>query len=122
MSKVYSVCKDWDFVSRVTEISVGRFLIGYFTPLTLERQHQSALSDEDVTDVWAAAKLEAIRKVRKMKGGVKEQNHLIQTRRKWKRPSVSTDPMVGWSTRKGNTLSCSNLSAHRILQRHITAT
>ena len=56
-------------MSRGTEISVGRFLIEYFTPLTLERQHQSALSDEDVTDVWAAAKLEAIRKVRKMTGG-----------------------------------------------------
>ena len=71
MSKACSVCKDWDFVSRGTEISVGRFLIEYFTPLTLERQHQSALSDEDVTEVWAAAKLEVIRKVRKMKGGVK---------------------------------------------------
>ena len=71
MSKVCSVCKDWDFVSRGTEISVGRFLIKYFTPLTLERQHQSALSDEDVTGVWTAAKLEAIRKVRKIKVGVK---------------------------------------------------
>ena len=58
-------------MSRGTKISVGRFLIEYFTPLTLERQHQSALSDEDVTEVWAAAKLEAIRKVRKMKVGVK---------------------------------------------------
>ena len=71
MSKACSVCKDWDFVSRGTEISVGSFLMQYFTPLTLERQHQSALSDEDVTEVWSAAKLEAIRKVRKMKGEVK---------------------------------------------------
>ena len=72
MSKACSVCKDWDFVSRGTEILVGRFLIEHFIPLTLERQHQSALSDEDVTEVWAATKLESIRKVRQMKDGVKE--------------------------------------------------
>ena len=66
-----SVWKDWDFVSKDTKISVGRFLIEYFTPLTLGEQHQGSLSDEDVTDVWVPAKLEAIRKVGKMKGGVK---------------------------------------------------
>jgi hypothetical protein len=54
--------QDWDrdFVSKDTEISVGRFLIEYLTPLTLGEQHQGALSDEDVTEVWAGAKLEAI--------------------------------------------------------------
>ena len=71
MSKDRSVCKDWDFVSKGTEISVGRFLIEYFTPLTLGEQYQGALSDEDMTEVWESAKLEAIRKVRKMKGGWK---------------------------------------------------
>jgi hypothetical protein len=35
MNKVHSTCEDWDFVSKDTEISVGRFLIEYFTPLTL---------------------------------------------------------------------------------------
>ena len=45
--------------------------IEYFTPLTLGNQHQGVLSDEDVTEVWAAAKLQAIRKVRKIKDGVK---------------------------------------------------
>ncbi len=34
MSKARSTCKDWDFVSKGTEISVGRFLIEYFTPVT----------------------------------------------------------------------------------------
>jgi hypothetical protein len=47
MSKARSTCKDWDFVSKSTEISVGRFLIEYFTPVTLGEQHQGALSDED---------------------------------------------------------------------------
>ena len=44
MSKARSTCKDWDFVSKGTEISTGRFLIEYFTPLTLGEQHQGALS------------------------------------------------------------------------------
>ena len=71
MSKARSTCKDWDFVSKGTEISVGRFLIEYFTPVTLGEQHQGALSDEDVAEVWLAAKSEAISKVRRTKGGAK---------------------------------------------------
>jgi hypothetical protein len=46
-------------------------LIEYFTPLTLGEQHQGALSDGDVTEVWLAAKSEAISKVRTTKGGTK---------------------------------------------------
>jgi len=71
MSKARSTCKDWDFVSKGTEISVGRFLIEYFTPVTLGEQHQGALSDEDVAEVWLAAKSEAISKARRTKGGAK---------------------------------------------------
>jgi hypothetical protein len=71
MSKSRSTCKDWDFVSKSTEISVGRFLIEYFTPLTLGEQHQGTLSDEDVAEVWLAAKSEAISEVRRTKGGAK---------------------------------------------------
>ena len=71
MNKARSTCKDWDFVSKGTEISVGRFLIEYFTPVTLGEQHQGALSDEDVAEVWLAAKSEAISKVRRTKGGAK---------------------------------------------------
>jgi hypothetical protein len=59
MSKARSACKDWDFLSKGTETSVGRLLIEYFTPLTLDEQHQGALSDEDVTEVWLAAESEA---------------------------------------------------------------
>ena len=71
MCKARSVCKDWDFVSKGTDLSVGRFLIEYFTPLTLGEKHQGVLSDEVVTEVWLASKSEAISKVRKMKGGAK---------------------------------------------------
>jgi len=58
-------------VSKGTEISVGRFLIECFTPLTMGEQHQGALSDEDVTEVWSAAKSEAIRKAERTKDGAK---------------------------------------------------
>ena len=71
MCKTRSVCKDWDFVSKGTHLSVGRFLIEYFTPLTLGKEHQGVLSDEDVTEVLLVAKSEAISKVRKMKVGTK---------------------------------------------------
>jgi len=40
----------------------------------LGEQHQGALSDEDVTEVWAAAKLEEISKVKKMFKGWGERN------------------------------------------------
>jgi hypothetical protein len=68
----HSSCKDWDFVSKGTEISVGRVWIEYYTPLTLGVQHQGTLSDEDVTEVWLTAKSEAISKVRRTKGGEQE--------------------------------------------------
>ncbi len=74
MCKARSVCQDWDFVSKGTDLSVGRFFIEYFTeaPLTLGDQHQGVLPDEDVTEVWSAAKSEAISKVRKLKVGAKD--------------------------------------------------
>jgi hypothetical protein len=37
----------------------------------LGEQHQGALSDEDVTEVWAAAKSAAISKVIQLKGGAR---------------------------------------------------
>jgi hypothetical protein len=58
-------------VSKGMEIPVGRFLIEYFTPLTLAEQHQGALADEDVAEVWLAAKSEAISKLKRTKGGAK---------------------------------------------------
>jgi hypothetical protein len=51
MNKARSTCKDWDFVSKDTEISADRFLIEYFTTVTLWEQHQGALSDEDVSRI-----------------------------------------------------------------------
>ena len=33
MGKARSVCRDWEFVSKGTEISLGKFVSEYFTPL-----------------------------------------------------------------------------------------
>ena len=83
MCKDRSVWKDWYFVSRDMELSVGRFLIEYFTPLTLGEQLQGTLSNEDVTEVWEEAQSETINKVRKVKGGpAKRTEGLTQMRRK----------------------------------------
>ena len=71
LCRVRSVCKEWDFVSEGTELSVGRSSIEYSTPLTLGGQHQGVFSNEDVTEVWAVAKSETINKVRNLKIGTK---------------------------------------------------
>jgi hypothetical protein len=97
MSKARSTCKDWDFLSKGTEISVGRFLIEYFTPLTLREQHQGAVSDEDVTEVWLAAKSEAISKVRRTKGEAKGAKAHCPDEKEVERPSdsLAVGPMAG---------------------------
>jgi len=57
------VSKDWLFVSKGTEISLGQFVLEHFTPLTLEAQ-TGVISDEDTTEIWETAKRETIEKVR----------------------------------------------------------
>ncbi len=66
MSKARSVSKDWEFVSKGTEISLGRFVSAYFTPLTLDT-NTGVISDEDTTEIWEAAKEVVIEKVRRDK-------------------------------------------------------
>ena len=69
IQKARTVCKGWDFVSRGTELSVGKFVSEYFTPLTtFEEQQIGIVSDEGTADVWVVAREEAICKVRKKKG------------------------------------------------------
>jgi hypothetical protein len=64
MSKSRSVSKEWDFatVSKGTEISLGKFVLEYFTPLTLEVQ-TGVVSDEDTTEIWEETKKEEMEKV-----------------------------------------------------------
>ncbi len=66
MNKTHSVNKDWEFVSKGTEISLGRFVSEYFTPLTLNTK-TGVVSDEDTSEIWEAAKEVAIEKVRRNK-------------------------------------------------------
>ena len=66
MSKVRSVDKDYEFVSKGTEISLGRFVSEHFTPLTLDIK-TGVVSDEDTSQIWEAAKEVVIEKVRRNK-------------------------------------------------------
>ncbi len=63
MSKARSVNKDWEFVSKGTEISLGKFVSEYFTPLTLGSQ-TGVVSTEDTDEIWKTAKEEAMEKVK----------------------------------------------------------
>ena len=62
MGKVRSVCRDWEFVSKGTEISLGKFVSEYFTPLTLDL-HTGVVSTEDTDEIWETAKEEAMEKI-----------------------------------------------------------
>jgi hypothetical protein len=53
MSKARSVCRDWEFVSKGTEISLGKLVSEYFTPLTLDLQ-TGVVSTEDSGEVCLA--------------------------------------------------------------------
>ena len=62
MSKARSVSRDWEFVSKGTEISLGKFVSEHFTPLTLHSQ-TSVVSTEVTGEIWKAAKEETMEKV-----------------------------------------------------------
>ncbi len=62
MVKARSVYRDWEFVSKGTEISLGKFESEYFTPLTLDLQ-TGVVSTEDTDEIWEAAKEEAMEKI-----------------------------------------------------------
>ena len=57
------MCRDWDFVSKGTEISLGKFASEYFTPLTLDSR-SSVVSTEDTDEIWKTAKEEEMEKVK----------------------------------------------------------
>ena len=66
MSKARSTSKDWEFVSKGTEISLGRFVSEFFTPLTLD-SNTGVISDEDTAEIWGVAMEAAIEKARRNK-------------------------------------------------------
>jgi hypothetical protein len=63
MSKAKSVGRDWEFVSKGTEISLGKFVSEYFTPLTLGLQ-TGVVSTEDTDEIWETVKEEAMEKTK----------------------------------------------------------
>ena len=66
MNKTHSVDKVWEFVSKGTEISTGRFVSEHFTPLTLDIK-TGVISDEDTEEIWETVKEVVIEKVRRNK-------------------------------------------------------
>ena len=66
MSKSRSVDQDWEFVSKGTEISLGKFVTEHLTPVTLDIK-TGVVSDEDTTEIWEAAREVTIEKVRRNK-------------------------------------------------------
>ena len=71
MSKTHSVRKDWEFVSKGAEISLGRFVSEYFTSLTFDTK-TGVVSDEDTVEIWESVKEVVIEKVRRNKTGLQE--------------------------------------------------
>ncbi len=63
MSNARSVYRDWEFVSRRTEISLGKFVSEYFTPLTLD-SWTGVVSTEETDEIWKATKEETMEKGR----------------------------------------------------------
>jgi hypothetical protein len=59
MNKTRSVCRDWEFVSKGTEISLGKFVSEYFTPLTLD-SWSGVVSTEDTDEIWRQTKEELL--------------------------------------------------------------
>ena len=53
MNKARSVNKNWEFVSKGTEISLGKFVSEYFTPLTIDSR-SGVVSTEDIDEIWKA--------------------------------------------------------------------
>ncbi len=62
INKARSGNKDWEFVSIGTEISLGKFVMEYFTPLTFNLQR--VVSTEDTDEILETVKKEAMEKVR----------------------------------------------------------
>jgi hypothetical protein len=63
MSKARLVNKDWEFVSKGTEISMGKIVSEYFTSLTLGSK-TGVVSTEDTDEIWKASTEEAMEKVK----------------------------------------------------------
>jgi hypothetical protein len=64
MNKTHSV--NWEFVSKGTKISLGRFVSEHLTPLTFDTK-TGVVSDEDTPEIWEAVREVAIEKVRRIK-------------------------------------------------------
>ena len=109
-------------MSKDTEISVGRFLTQIFTPITLVKQHQSVISNVDVTEVWLTENSEVIHKVRKMQVGVKGVDTPSPDEKEVEKTFWITGSPDGWVIKKRTNHSIILKHTSGIPQRHITPT
>jgi hypothetical protein len=79
MSKARSVNKDWEFVSKGTEISLGKFP-EFFTPLTLNLL-TGVVSTEGIDEIREEAKEEVMDEVGQGKGELASEGRLAHDRR-----------------------------------------
>ena len=56
MSKAHSVDKDWEFVSKGLEISLGRFVSEHFAPLISRHKDRTSGGDSTVIEVGEVEK------------------------------------------------------------------
>ena len=95
MSKARSVNKDWEFVSKGTEISLGKFVPEYFTPLTLDLK-TGVVSTEDTGEIWEEAKEEVMEKVRGRSTRTARADSPMTDETEEESLSVSTGQTGGW--------------------------
>ena len=76
MIKARSVNKDWEFVSKGTEISLRKFVTEHFRPLTLDIK-TGVVSDEDTDEIWESAKEVEIEKARRNKNRASGRDSLL---------------------------------------------
>jgi hypothetical protein len=86
-TKPAKVSKEWDFVSRGTELSRETSCLN--TSLLSRPENSGGIvSDEDAAEVWAAAREETINQTERVKQGQGEWSHSFSMRRKWSEPST----------------------------------
>ena len=95
MSKAHSIIKEWEFVLKGTEISLGKFVSEHFTSLTIDIK-TGVVSDEDTIEIWETAKEVVVEKVRRNKNRASGGDSLLIHEVEVEKSFWSADQMTGW--------------------------
>jgi hypothetical protein len=86
--------RDGEFVSKGTETSLGKFVLEYFTSLTLDLR-TSVVSTEDTVETWEVVREEVIEKVRGREKWSPRADSPMTDETEGKSPSGSADQTTG---------------------------